>query len=75
MRQSSFFKSASDIIIIFFNVDDDHDEIDCDVNEDSETINDEIDCDASEDSETIDDDVSDDDDNVRRKKKSSKIVF
>ncbi len=60
MKQSSFFKSVSNIIIIFLNVDDDHDEIDCDANEDSKTTN---------------DDVSDDDDDVRRKKKSTKIVF
>ncbi len=60
MRQSSFFKSASDIIAIFLNVDDDHDEVDCDANKDSETI---------------DDDVNDDDDDVRRKKKSTEIVF
>ncbi len=60
MRQFSFFKSALNIITIFLNVDDDHDEIDCDANENSETI---------------DDDVSDDDDDVRRKKKSTKIVF
>jgi hypothetical protein len=60
MKQSSLFKSASDIIIISFNVVDDHDEIDCDANKNSETIN---------------DDVNDDDDDVRRKKKSTKIVF
>jgi hypothetical protein len=52
--------SISDMIIIFLNVDDDHDEIDCDANENSKTIN---------------DDVNDDDDDVRRKKNSTKIVF
>jgi hypothetical protein len=60
MKQSSFFQNVSDIIIILFNVDDDHDKIDCDANKNSKTIN---------------DDVSDDDDDVRRKKKSTKIVF
>jgi hypothetical protein len=59
MKQSSFFKNISNIIIIFFNVDDDHDEIDCDANKNSKTIN---------------NDVNDDDDDVRRKKNSTKIV-
>ncbi len=60
MRQSSFFKNVSNIIIISFNVDDDHDEIDCDTNEISKTIN---------------DDVNDDDDDVRRKEKLIKIIL
>ncbi len=60
MKQSSFFKNASDITIIFFNVDEDHDEIDDDANKDSETIN---------------DDVNENDDEIRSKEKSTKIVF
>ncbi len=60
MRQSSFFKNVSNIIIIFLNINDNHDEIDNDTNENSKTIN---------------DDVNDDDDDVRRKKKSTKIAF
>jgi hypothetical protein len=60
MRQSSFYKNVLNITIIFFNVDDDHDEINCDANENSKIIN---------------DDVNDDDNDVRRKKKSTKIVF
>ncbi len=60
MKQSSFFKSVLNIIIIFFNVDDDHDEIDCDANKNSKTIN---------------DDVNDDDNDARRKKKSTKIIL
>jgi hypothetical protein len=60
MKQSSFSKSASNIIIISLNVDDDHDEVDCDANEDSKTIN---------------DDVNDDDDDVRREKKSTEVAL
>ncbi len=59
MKQFSFFKNVLNIIIISFNVNDDHDEINCDANENSKTIN---------------DDVNDDDDDVRRKRKSTKIV-
>jgi hypothetical protein len=60
MKQSSFFKNVSNIIIIFFYVDDDHDEIDCDANEDSKTIN---------------DDVNENDNKIRSKKKLTKIVL
>ncbi len=60
MRQSSFFKSVSDITIIFLNVDEDHDEVNDDANENSETIN---------------DDVSENDDEVRSRKKSTKIAL
>jgi hypothetical protein len=80
MRQSSFFKNASNITIIFFNVDEDYNEADDDANEDSKTINDasedsETIDDANEDSKTIDDDVNENDDEVRSKKKSTKIIF
>ncbi len=60
MKQSSCFKSASNITIIFFNVDEDYDEIDDD---------------ASEDSKTINDNVNENDDEIRSKKKSTEIVF
>jgi hypothetical protein len=60
MKQSSFFKSVSNITIIFFNVDEDHEEIDDDANEDSETIN---------------DDVNENEDEIRSKEKSTEVVF
>ncbi len=60
MKSSSFSKSVFNIIIIFFNVDEDHDGIDDD---------------ASEDSKTIDDDVNENDDEIRSKKKSTKIAL
>ncbi len=60
MKQSSFFKNVSNIIIIFFNLDEDHNEIDCDANENFETIN---------------DDVNENDDEIQSKKKSTKIYF
>jgi hypothetical protein len=47
-------------MIISFNVDENSDEIDCD---------------ASKNSETINDDVNKDDDEIRSKEKSTKIVF
>ncbi len=59
MKQSSFFKSVLDIIVIFFNVDENHDEIDDDANKDSETLN---------------DDVNENDDEARSKEKSTKIT-
>jgi hypothetical protein len=47
-------------MILFFNLDKNHNEIDCDVNENFETIN---------------DDVKQNDDEIQSKKKSTKIVF
>jgi hypothetical protein len=60
MRQFSFFKSVSNIMIIFFNLDENHNEIDCD---------------ASEDFEIINDDVNENADKIRSKKKSTKIAL
>jgi hypothetical protein len=60
VRSSSFFKNVSNIMIIFFNLDEDHNEIDCDANEDFEIIN---------------DDVNENDDEIRSKKKSTKIAL
>jgi hypothetical protein len=53
------FKNVSDIMIIFFNLDENHNEIDCDANEDFETIN---------------NDVSENDDEIRPRKRSTKIA-
>ncbi len=60
MKRFSFSKSASDITVIFLNADEDHDEIDDD---------------ASEDSETICDDVRKNDDEIRSKKKSTEVAL
>jgi hypothetical protein len=60
MKQFSFFKNISNIIMIFFNFDENHNKINCDVNEDFETIN---------------DDVNENDDEIRFEKKSTKIAF
>jgi hypothetical protein len=47
-------------MIMFFNLDEDHNEIDCDANENFETIN---------------DDVNENDDEVRSKEKSTEIAL
>ncbi len=47
-------------MIIFFNLEENHNEIDCDANKNFETIN---------------DDVNENDDEIRSKEKSTKIVF
>jgi hypothetical protein len=47
-------------MIIFFNLNENHNEIDCDANEDFEIIN---------------DDVNKKDDEIQSKKKSIKVVF
>ncbi len=39
MKQSSFFKNVLNIMIIFFNVNKDYNDINCNVNENSKIIN------------------------------------
>ncbi len=42
MKQSSFFINVSNIIILFLNVDKNHDEINRDANKSSKTMNDNV---------------------------------